>query len=134
MSGALEITDNPDINANDYVVARNMAETLQRHYPGHLWAVTSQGEQGIATVRNLSLSGNWGFVIKLKDLFSDPGMKCVVRAGGEILERFRLSRARVNYERIAELPILPTGMPVFDPSHAKSKAPKIIVDSWTKHR
>lgn len=129
----LEITDNPQVSINDFVTARNMAETLQRHYTGHLWAVTCQGEQGIATVRNLNLSGNWGYILKLKDLYGDPGMKCVIRAGGEILERYRLSRSRVNHERIDELPTLATGMPLFDHADAKTKAPEYVRNAWDRH-
>lgn len=131
---ALEITDNPNIEANDYVVARNIAECLQKHYPGHLWGVTCEGKAGIATVRNFSLSGKWGFIIKLSELFGDTEYRSVKRAGGEILERFNLSRGRVNEDRIMELPKMADGMPVFDPAMAKTKANKIIVDAWNKTR
>ena len=128
----LEITDNPNVATNDYVVAKNMADTLQQHYTGHLWAVTCQGEQGIATVRNLSLSGNWGFILHLKEIYGDPGMKCVIRAGGEILERFRLARAKINEEKLLELPKLPNGAPLFDPSEAKSPVPQFVKEAWNK--
>lgn len=122
----LELTDNPDVNTNDYVMAKNMADRLHKSFPGHLWAVTCDGKTGIATVRNMMLSGNWGFVLHLKELFGDPGMKCVIRAGGEILERYRLHAGRLMAERIDELPMLPTGVPVFDPGSAHSKIPDIV--------
>lgn len=131
----IDVTDNPDINGLDEVVAKNMAETLHRHYPGQLWAVTCQGEQGIATVRNLKLSGQWGFVIHLRNLFGDPGMVCVKRAGGELLERFRVSRAKreVNEERILELPTLANGCPVFDYAQSKGgKVPDYVKQGYDK--
>jgi hypothetical protein len=98
----IEIADNPDIEANDYILARNMAETLNRHYPGHLWAVTCEGDKGIATVRNLRLSGRWGFILKLREM--DKNMRCVMRAGGELLERYRLARRAFNQDHYEALP------------------------------
>lgn len=134
MNHMIDITDNPGVKVNDLVTARNIAETLHKHYPGHLWAVTCEGEKGIATVRNMSLSGNWGFILKLKDVYADGRLKCVTGAGGEILERFRLSRGRANRDRIDELPTIVSGAPVFDPGHVKSKVPSLIVQAWNKLR
>ncbi len=94
----IELTGNPNVETLDLLTARQMAETLHKHYPGHLWAVTCEGLKGIATVRNLRLSGHWGFIIKLRDLNADPGMKEVIRAGGELLERYRVARGRFNPE------------------------------------
>ena len=129
----VDLVLDPSQLVDDMGLAKRVGEALHKHYPGHLWAVTCEGEKGIATVRNMMLSGNWGFILKLTDVYDDPGMKRVIRAGGEILERFRVSRAKVNHERIEELPTLPSGMPVFDPAAAKTKVPKIITESWNKH-
>ena len=94
-------TDSPELSANDLVMARHMADTLHRHYPGHLWAVTCDGAKGIATVRNLMLSGSWGFVLHLPTTYSASEWdKRVIRAGGEVLERFRISRA--GYDRTVD--------------------------------
>ena len=89
----------------DYNTAKNMADVLHENYPGHLWAVTCEGEKGIATVRNLALSGEWGFVLHLKGFYSASSWaKDVVMAGGELLERFRLARGLANQEAIAAVP------------------------------
>jgi hypothetical protein len=97
-------TDAPDINANDYVMSMNMANTLHQHYPGHLWAVTCDGTKGIATVRNLGLSGKWGFVLKLKDHSTASDWdKRIVRAGGELLERYRLTRGKLRIDEYGAL-------------------------------
>jgi hypothetical protein len=90
----IDLTDDPRIVALDMMLAKRMAEVLHTHYPDHLWAVTCEGAQGIASVRNLRLSGNWGFVLKIKDFQDDPALKPVIRAGGELLERYRISRGR----------------------------------------
>jgi hypothetical protein len=94
-----------DITFNDYIMARDMAETLHKHYPGHLWAVTCEGRTGIATIRDLYLSGQWGYVLKLPAIYSAAAMaRDVMRAGGEVLERFRMARGRFNENQYQELP------------------------------
>lgn len=90
-------TDAPELNANDFTMAKHMADLLHTHYPGHLWAVTCDGDKGIATVRNLALSGAWGYVLKLPLIYSASEWdKRVMRAGGEILERFRIARRHAD--------------------------------------
>lgn len=102
--GMIELTGAPDVEALDFAMARDMAEVLHAIYPDHAWAVTCEGEKGIATVRNLALAGNWGFVLKLADLYSASNWKkLVVRAGGELLERFMLRRGRADSAAIASL-------------------------------
>ena len=96
--------DSPQVAALDFNMARDMAEALHAAYPGHLWAVTCDGEKGIATVRNMYLSGNWGFVLKLKEISTaSDWKKKVVMAGGELLERYRLNRGSADQSAIAEL-------------------------------
>lgn len=93
------VTETPDLAANDLVMAKQMAETLHSHYPGHAWAVTCDGATGIATVRNLALSGNWGFTLKLTTTYSASEFRRrIVMAGGELLERYRLTRGRFDEE------------------------------------
>lgn len=107
--------ESPSVEANDFVMARNMAEALHRAYPGQLWAVTCEGAHGIATVRNLLLSGQWGYVLKLPAIYSASSFEAdVVRAGGEILERFRLARGRFNPEQYYSLPTNFAGRLEFD--------------------
>lgn len=97
-------TDAPQLTANDMIFAREMAETLHAQYPNHLWAVTCEGEKGIATIRNLALSGEWGYVLRLPAIYSMSQFKeKVIRAGGEILERFRLARGKANDDAISGL-------------------------------
>tara|TARA_R100000750_G_scaffold58977_1_gene47075 strand:- start:127 stop:492 length:366 start_codon:yes stop_codon:yes gene_type:complete len=77
---------------NDHVLAKNVAETLEKKYPGWFWAVNVM--DGVVTVKSLRLSGNWGFVIHADKIDND--YKIVVMAGGEILERFRQQRGKFN--------------------------------------
>ena len=99
------VTDNPVGAANDILMAETMAETLHAAYPGHMWAVACDGKTGMADVRNLYLSGNWGFRLKLRDIYSASEFKRdVIRAGGELLERYRMSRGRMNADHLMAHP------------------------------
>lgn len=100
------VTANPKGNLNDILTARAMAEALHAAYPGHFWAVACDGKTGFADVRNLALSGNWGFRIKLGGIYSASQFrKDVLRAGGEVLERFSLSRGKLNDDQLSSLPV-----------------------------
>jgi hypothetical protein len=58
---------------------------------------------GIASVYNLRLSGKWGFILKLRDIYGADGMKKVIRAGGELLERYRMRRGTFDVDAYAGL-------------------------------
>lgn len=77
---------------DEFKLAKECADLLQNHYPGHLWAVNINTEGGIAIVKNLAVSSLYGYVIHLKNLLDDPKRKRIIMAGGEILERARLAQ------------------------------------------
>lgn len=94
----------PGVALLDFNMAKEMSETLHAAYPGHLWAVTCEGDKGIATVRNLALSGEWGFVLKLSEISTSSAWKQkIIMAGGELLERFNLRRGLADQEAIASV-------------------------------
>jgi hypothetical protein len=106
-----ELTQADRITANDMVLAKDMADALFSHYPGHLWGVNVEGAQGMAYVRLLSVSGKYGFKLRLPQNYSASEFRQrVVRAGGEILERYRLRRGTADWEEINGLPVAPTGI------------------------
>lgn len=79
--------------ANDMILAKEIGDTLHNHYPGHLWAIEVDGPNGVANIRDLYLSGHMGYVLKLVNIYSASEFKKdVIRAGGELLERYRLDR------------------------------------------
>lgn len=111
----LDLTSNPDIAANEMVIAREMADTLHTAYPGHLWAVNVDRANGVAHVRNLALSGKWGFVLRLPEMYSASEMGAQVkRAGGEILERYRMRRGAMDWDKYDELKTDVAGNPIAD--------------------
>ena len=83
----------------DHLTARNVAEALEKKYPGWLWAVTA--DHGVVTVKSMLLSGNWGFILHENKIDND--YKSVIRAGGEILERYNQHRGRFNQTKYSDL-------------------------------
>lgn len=106
-----------DFNQTEFDLSKSVAETLMKHYPNHRWGV--RVSQGVIYVKNLTLSGKFGFIVKLTDVYSASDLdKKLLLAGGEILERFRLSREAMGFDRIEDKAVvLPTdfaGNLVFD--------------------
>lgn len=112
MNSADLTTDTPDIPVNDLVMAKNMADDLHKAYPGHLWAVSVDGKQGVATIRNMALDGAWGFYLNLpKIAWSAASLtREVRRLGGELLERYRVHRGKADAEELAYLPVNRAGL------------------------
>lgn len=108
--------DGPSMQQNlrDIELAKAMSEVLQHHYPGHSWGVNVDGAQGIATIKNFRLSGNWGFVLHLKQFSSSEYARRVVMAAGELLERYRLSRGHFRQAEFDALRVDGLGNPEFD--------------------
>lgn len=72
-------------------LTRMVGERLMQAYPGHPWGVCSEIEHGVIKI---SLQGfnQWCHVIKVERLKGDPAMKVVLKAAGEMLERFKMPR------------------------------------------
>lgn len=101
--------------AHDYTLAKDMAEALMEHYPGHLWAVSADSNTGMCDIRAMQLSSIWGYRLKMPKIYSASAFRAdVIRAGGEILERFRVNRGRFNEDQYTALKTDSTGDIVFD--------------------
>lgn len=83
------------------VLVKNIADLLERHYPGWLWAVQPDERGGVINIFSLRISGTWGYRIKTKNIQSDPQLSLALQAGGEILERCGQPRGRYDYHRWA---------------------------------
>ena len=115
MGGLLLDTGSSTRELADMALAKRLAEVLERHYAGHLWAVKVDSSQGIATVQNLRLSGRWGFMLKLRDMaYQDEIAREAMQAGGELLERYRLSRGRFKESEYEALPTTRLGDLIVD--------------------
>lgn len=102
----IDVCEVPIPEGMDMNLMKQIGDKLFAHYPGYQWAVSVV--KGVVQVRNLNLSGKWGFVLLTKDI--DPDLKVVMRAGGEILERYRLKRGAYNEDAYNSLKFTPTGL------------------------
>lgn len=85
--------------AADLALTKRIAETLERHYPAHPWMVAVTHAQGIAKIKlPVVMSSTEAYVIHLTTIAVDPGLRCVVRAGGELLERYRMPRQQFRLD------------------------------------
>lgn len=88
-------TDGHDPHAAaDMALTKRIAETLERHYPSHPWMVEVSHGQGVAYISlPIVMRRNQKYVLHTNTLASDPGLRAVVRAGGEVLERHNVPRS-----------------------------------------
>lgn len=79
--------------ARDLALTKRMAEVLERHYPGHPWMVQVSHAQGVAYVKlPILMKRNQAYILHIDRMSMDPGLKCVMRAGGELLEKYQVPR------------------------------------------
>ena len=89
--------------AKDFALANDLSGYLSGIYPNHRWAVGVDSSQGIVKIRELDLMENTHFyVIRLAEVkySAKKMMKMLMVAGGEILERFTVSRERQKRQTI----------------------------------
>lgn len=97
------VNDHPEEDpqrAADTRLSQAILDKLLAHYPGHPWWVQVPPKQGVAIIKHCMLSGLYGMVIHLRNLNGDPGMREVVRMGGEILERWGQKRAGLKLDEM----------------------------------
>ena len=66
-------------------LVKNVADTLDKHYPGHLWAVGPSNDYSMLAIWNEALSNRYGMWIRVNDI--DPEYKKIMLWAGELLER-----------------------------------------------
>ena len=74
-------------------LASNVLAHLRRKYPAvrNGWRVWVHERGQMAIVKNVILAGDMGFMLPLSAI--DTEYQAVTRAGGELLERYRIARA-----------------------------------------
>lgn len=92
-------------------LAMRIIEKLIKEFPGYDWHVEVNFQGQICTVRT-EFGGQWGYVLHLDQVIHDPSLKLVRWAGGELLERYNLSRVRADHEMIDSLPVNSRGIVV----------------------
>ena len=77
----------------DLMVAKAITRVLLSQYRGHFWVVECNRKQGIAWISIPLLLGEWKHVFRLSE---DITPADIIRAGGEILERFNIPRSNLD--------------------------------------
>lgn len=96
--GYVEHVESMAASANLINLVKSAGDTLERHYPGWLWMIRPDEHGGVCDFFSLLLSGSLAYTLHIPTMQNDPNLKCVVRAGGEILERFGFKRGPYSTE------------------------------------
>lgn len=93
-----------DVDQRDITLSTQIGEMLHQQYPGHLWAVRADSSEGLISIHNLMISGQWGVRVKMDNAYSASHLrKKVVMAAGELLERFKVARGRIDDDKMADM-------------------------------
>jgi hypothetical protein len=79
-------------------LVKNVADTLHKHYPGHLWAVGPSNDYSMLAIWNDALSTRYGMWIRVTDI--DPEYNKIKHWAGELLERANVSRGAANEDEL----------------------------------
>jgi hypothetical protein len=82
-------------------LVKNVADTLYKNYPGHLWAVGPSNDYSMLAIWNEALSMRYGMWIRIEDI--DLDYKNIAAWAGELLERAKVSRGAANFDELNSL-------------------------------
>ena len=80
---------------------KNVADTLDKHYPGHLWMVGPSNDYSMLAIWNENLSKPYGMWIRVNDI--DSEYRNIMRWAGELLESSKVSRGAMKEDEINNL-------------------------------
>lgn len=86
-------------DASTVILAKNLADYLERHYSGWMWAINIDSKGGVTNLFSMRLSGRWGYTFKTMTLQNDPSNRALMRGAGELLERFGHRAGPYNHDR-----------------------------------
>jgi len=93
-------------------LVKNVADSLHRSYPDHLWAVGPSNDYSMLAIWNEALSMKYGMWIRIEDI--DPDYKNIATWAGELLERAKVSRGAANLDELNSLERNIVGDVIFD--------------------
>lgn len=98
MDAHTDIDIHTEHDAADIIICQQVNEILQKHYPGHLWAIGCNHDAGIIHIElpyqtRVQTRFPFGFLMHISSTKSYTEMeKKVMQFGGELLERYKLVR------------------------------------------
>ena len=116
------VTDPSELvcHASLVLLVKQAADLLEKQYPGWAWAITPDEAGGVINLHSFMLSGTWGYTLCIGGLQADPQLRKVVKAGGELLERFGMPPGPFNRDRWLHMK-RHLGLPVADVSDLAKK-------------
>ncbi|MFZ4856149.1 MAG: hypothetical protein ACOYL3_07105 [Desulfuromonadaceae bacterium] len=89
----------------DQQLCEIVSAVLMRHYPLYDWLVRADRRKGMIDILNVSLDGQLGCRIFMDGPATVSGLEHkAMMYGGEILERFNVTRGTMKQQEVAELP------------------------------
>jgi hypothetical protein len=107
------------IHASTHILVKDMADLLTKRYPGFRWAIQPNEQGQVFNIFCLDFHGIWGYVIKYTDVMNDPKRREAIKAGREILRRFRYRLDRYDLQEMALIPRDMQGQAIPDVSGLK---------------
>lgn len=92
-----------DVTLNDKMLCYNVGKVLNKHYPDHIWAVNVNSQGGVVDILAYNISKEYGMRLLYTEVANDPSLTCVIKAGGELLERAWKARGRNDGQKPATL-------------------------------
>ena len=89
--------------AHNDSVCRHLGAAIVKAYPGRQWLVEVLDKGYVCYIKIPTISMEFGTVVILKKALRSDTINCV-RAAGEVLERFNLTRGRTDNIDIFNLP------------------------------
>lgn len=77
---------------HDNRICAHVGKKIKHIYPGWKWYIESRIDTGLVSIRCLDLDGDFGIYLPIIKALEDIDGKLLMRAGGEILERYRMER------------------------------------------
>lgn len=83
------------MKAADMRLVKRIGNCLEFHHPGHFFRVTVDHELRLVRIELPPLLETpYSYNIPISVLSCDPGLRTIIRAAGEILERYQMPRTR----------------------------------------
>ncbi|MEL7966380.1 hypothetical protein AAG587_08385 [Vreelandella neptunia] len=73
-------------------LCRYIGGLLRKHYPNRMWHVHTSVRGGVAQIQCPSITVRYGYTLHIHNKTHDELRDGVIRAGGQLLEMFNLSR------------------------------------------
>lgn len=88
-------------SASMRILVHNVMLRLAKSFPGYEWLVSSNDQTGVIDIYLPEIGGNYAYTLHIAKL--DPHLKKVIKAGGEILERYNLRRTKLSRAEMSDL-------------------------------